>query len=77
MNLMLASGGYPWTVIPVEQRDAYMATLEEVSVQQNIVPFTGFIANLVEAGFQEICPPENNQYKGGSRLDLLKVKADS
>lgn len=27
MNLMLASGGYPWTVIPVQQREAYMAAL--------------------------------------------------
>ncbi|MGB5430334.1 Fic family protein, partial [Eudoraea sp.] len=24
MNVMLASGGYPWTVIPVEGRDSYM-----------------------------------------------------
>jgi len=52
MNLMLASGGYPWTVIPVEQRGAYMAALEEASVQQNIVPFTGFIVSLVEAGLK-------------------------
>jgi hypothetical protein len=28
MNLMFASGGYPWTVIPVQQRQAYMAALE-------------------------------------------------
>jgi hypothetical protein len=52
MNLMLASGGYPWTVIPVEQRDDYMAALEEASVQQNIVPFTDFIASLVDAGLK-------------------------
>jgi hypothetical protein len=24
MNVMLASGGYPWTVIPVSDRNAYM-----------------------------------------------------
>ncbi|MGC4232958.1 MAG: Fic family protein [Niabella sp.] len=24
MNVMLASGGYPWTVIPVENRKQYM-----------------------------------------------------
>lgn len=52
MNLMLASGGYPWTVVPVEQRDAYMEALEEASVQKNIVPFTNFIASLVEAGLK-------------------------
>jgi Fic family protein len=50
MNLMLASGGYPWIVIPVELRDAYMEVLEEASVHQNIVPFTDLIADLAEAG---------------------------
>ena len=47
MNLMLASGGYPWTVVPVEQRAVYMAALEEASVNQNIIPFTDFLAGLV------------------------------
>ena len=49
MNVMLASGGYPWTVVPVEERDAYMAALEEASVGQNIDPFADFLARLVEA----------------------------
>jgi len=48
MNVMLAGGGYPWTVIPVEQRDAYMAALEQASVGQNIVPFSQFLGELVE-----------------------------
>lgn len=39
MNAMLASGGYPWTVVPLQQRDAYMAALEEASAHQNIAPF--------------------------------------
>lgn len=47
MNVMLASGGYPWIVVPVEQRNKYMAALEEASVQQNIVPFSKFLAALV------------------------------
>ncbi|MDA1231485.1 MAG: Fic family protein, partial [Planctomycetota bacterium] len=47
MNVMLAAGNYPWTVIPVEQRDAYMAALEAASVERNIVPFTQFLGNLV------------------------------
>ena len=50
MNTMLASGGYPWTVIPVEERDAYMAALEEASVGQNIFPFAEFLARLVDDG---------------------------
>lgn len=47
MNAMLAGGGYPWTVIPVAQRNAYMAALEEASVKQNIIPFAKFLAHLV------------------------------
>ena len=47
MNLMLASGGYPWTVIPVQQRKVYMKSLEEASVNLNILPFAAFISNLV------------------------------
>ena len=52
MNTMLASGGFPWTVIPVEEREAYMAALEEASVHQNIVPFTDFLAELVGSGLK-------------------------
>lgn len=47
MNTMMASGGYPWTIIPVENRDDYMAALESASVDQDIGPFTRFLANLV------------------------------
>ena len=52
MNLMLAGGGYPWTVIPVQRRDAYMAALEQASVQQNIVPFATFLGELVTQTLQ-------------------------
>ena len=43
MNAMLASGGYPWTVIRVDDRAAYMAALETASVESNIEPFAQFI----------------------------------
>lgn len=46
MNLMMASGGYPWTVIPVERCDEYMEALEAAGVGGNIIPFTEFIASL-------------------------------
>lgn len=52
MNAMLASGGYPWTVIPVEQRKEYMEALEEASVEQNIEPFAKLLGNLVEEGIK-------------------------
>jgi hypothetical protein len=47
MNLMMASGGYPWTIVPVDRRNEYMQTLEEASVNANIVPFTKFIGSLL------------------------------
>ena len=47
MNLMLASGGYPWTIVPLEKRDAYMAALEQASVGQDIRPFARFLSGLV------------------------------
>lgn len=48
MNVMLAAGGYPWTVIPVERRKDYMESLESASVNQNIKPFTKFLSGLVK-----------------------------
>jgi hypothetical protein len=48
MNAMLADGGYPWTVIPVETRNEYMAALEEASVRKNIESFSSFLADLVQ-----------------------------
>jgi len=52
MNVMLASGGYPWTVIPVEKRDEYMQALEKASVEQDLVPFANFLGYLVEQGLK-------------------------
>jgi hypothetical protein len=50
MNVMLASGGYPWTVIPLETRNDYMTALEEASVRRDIEPFSRFLAELVQKG---------------------------
>lgn len=47
MNVMLAAGGYSWTVIPMEKRDDYMNTLEIASVEQDITPFATFLGSLV------------------------------
>ncbi|MDE3253852.1 MAG: Fic family protein, partial [Bacteroidota bacterium] len=52
MNLMLASGGFPWTVIPVQERDAYMDALEKASTNQDIAPFAAFIGHLVSEGMK-------------------------
>ena len=50
MNVMLSSGGYPWTVIPVEKRAEYMRCLEIASVTGDITPFAKFVADLVILG---------------------------
>jgi len=47
MNAMLASGGYPWTVIPLAQRTRYMDALEAASVGRDIRPFAELLAELV------------------------------
>jgi hypothetical protein len=52
MNVMLASGGYPWTVIPVEERENYMKSLEDASVRQDITEFAKFIGWLVSEGLK-------------------------
>ncbi len=44
MNAMLASGGYPWTVIRIEQRSEYMAALEAASSRGEIKAVAEFIA---------------------------------
>ena len=57
MNVMLASGGYPWTIVPLERRDEYMVALESASVKQDIGPFAAFIGGLVEGGLQGKAAP--------------------
>jgi Fic family protein len=47
MNVMLSSGGFSWTVIPVEKRKEYMAALEKASVNHEIDDFARFVAELV------------------------------
>ena len=43
MNLMMASGGYPWTIVRTTRRKEYLDALESASADQNIVPFAKFI----------------------------------
>ena len=44
---LLTAAGYPWTVVPVERRDAYMTALEQASAGREIGPFADFLAELV------------------------------
>jgi len=43
MNVMMASGGYPWTIVRATRRKAYLDALEAASAEQNILPFANFI----------------------------------
>jgi hypothetical protein len=47
MNALLVTGGYRWTVIPVEQRKDYMSALAQASTHRNIVPFAQFLGKLI------------------------------
>lgn len=47
MNAMLASGGYPWTVVRVEDRGAYLGALDRASIDADIRSFATFIAERV------------------------------
>lgn len=44
MNVLLAAGGYPWTVIRVDDRHEYMSGLESTSVDDDVTGFARFIA---------------------------------
>jgi hypothetical protein len=43
MNVMLASGGYPWTVVRLKRRRQYRDALEQASVGGNIRPFSEYV----------------------------------
>ncbi len=47
MNTMLSTGGYSWTIVPLERRDAYMQALEKASIEGDIADFTKLIADLL------------------------------
>jgi len=47
MNVMLASGNYPWTVLKLDNREQYMSALEKASVGNDITDFAKFIGEQV------------------------------
>jgi len=53
MNVILASGSFPWTVIPVEKRNEYMNAVEKGSVEQDIEPFSIFLESLVSENMKK------------------------
>ena len=53
MNAMLASGGYPWTVIRVRDRNAYLKALDSASIDMDINPFSAFVAKRVRWSLEQ------------------------
>jgi hypothetical protein len=47
MNVMLAGGGYPWTIIRNDNRADYLAALDKASIDGDIGHFTRFVADRV------------------------------
>jgi Fic family protein len=46
MNCMMASGGFPWTIIPVDRRNDYLQALEAASGDHDAKPLAAFIHEL-------------------------------
>lgn len=53
-NAMLVTGGYVWTIVPLEQRKTYMEALERASSYGEIEPLASFFAALVRE--QSVAP---------------------
>ena len=53
MNAMLASGGYPWTVIRLRDRNAYLGALDSASIDMDIDPFSAFVARRVRWSLEQ------------------------
>jgi Fic family protein len=47
MNFMLTTGGYPWTIVTVQSRKAYLDALEQASTHGNIAPFADLLCSLI------------------------------
>ena len=50
MNTQLISGGFPWTIINLEERNEYMAALEKASTKNDISDFAKLIARKANEG---------------------------
>jgi hypothetical protein len=61
MNVALASGGYPWTVIRVEDRDEYLHALDRASIDLDIAPFAEYVAGRVRWSVQKAANGENRR----------------
>jgi hypothetical protein len=68
MNVMMAAGGYPWTIVPVGDRARYMNALETASTKEDIAPFADFIAQLTSQGLAGDRLPQTPKSLGSNSL---------
>ena len=61
MNAMLASGGYPWTVVRVEDRTRYLRALDSASIDLDIAPLAAFLAERVGWSGSQNSAPNRHQ----------------
>lgn len=73
MNVMLASGGYPWTVIRVEDRNPYLAALDRASIDMDIRLFSTFIAERVRWSMEwrELIFPASDETYDSNRMAVI------
>ena len=64
MNSLMIAGGFPWTVVRVSQRDAYMAALERASTAGDIRLFSSFLAQELQSGGKEDDRPKRSDKEG-------------
>jgi hypothetical protein len=53
MNVLLASGGYPWTIVRVDDRAEYLQALDRASVDVELDHFARFIAKQMQASLKK------------------------
>jgi len=69
MNAMLASGGYPWTVVRVEDRTAYLAALDRASIDGDMAPFAAFLAERVRGPLDATSGPAPRPARRRAKVD--------
>ncbi len=47
MNALLAAGGYPWTVVRIDERERYLAALDVASLTGNVREFASLLGDLL------------------------------
>ena len=73
MNVMLASGGYSWTVIRVRDRNAYLSALDRASIDMNIKPLARFVAERARWSLEQhdLTFPESDESYIADRLVVM------